>query len=176
MAHNLKLLFLKIMMVQLDSFQKIFGFHPFSCHCGSLSLQKSLFVNNLWHEVMSTKESRWILGIDQTLVFKNCLLSSTKHLYIFEHLWPYEAQISGIVGASDSQTICIFANLKEYSGPESSVYLQISCIFANLIYSGPKGAQISWIFLNLLDILVSPGNLESPGYWGSMKCKSTEYS
>ena len=86
--------FLKIMMVQLDSFQKIFGFHPFSCHCGSLSLQKSLFVNNLWHEVMSTEESRWILGIDQTLVFKNCLLSSTKHLYIFEHLWPYEAQIS----------------------------------------------------------------------------------
>ena len=24
------------MMVQLDSFQKFFGFHPFSCHCGEL--------------------------------------------------------------------------------------------------------------------------------------------
>ena len=70
-----------------------------------------------------------------------------------------------------------------YSGLESPVYLQISWIFANLInickshkYSGPKGAQISSIFSNILDILVSPGNLESPGYWGSMKCKSTGYS
>ena len=128
-AHNLKLLFLK------DYDENFFGFHPFPCHCGSLSLQKSLFVNNLWHEVMSTEESRWILGIDQTLVFKNCLLSSTKHLYIFEHLWPYEAQISGIVGASDSQTICIFANLRDIRGQnhlyicKSPGYLQISYIF-----------------------------------------------
>ena len=66
------------------------------------------------------------------------------------------------------------------------VYLQVSKKFGARVtciiickshkYSGPKGAQISWIFLNLLDILVSPGNLESPGYWGSMKCKSTGYS
>ena len=158
--------FLKIMMVQLDSFQKIFGFHPFYCHCGSLSLQKSLFVNNLWHEVMSTEESRWILGIDQTLVFKNCLLSSTKHLYIFEHLWPYEAQISGIVGASDSQTICIFANLRDIRGQnhlyicKSPGYLQISYIQGLKENKSPGyscitwKSWISWIISNLLDIRV----------------------
>ena len=104
---------------------------------GSLSPfpPKITFCQNLWHEVMSTEESRWILGIDQTLVFKNCLLSSTKHLYIFEHLWPYEAQISRIVGASDSQTICIFANLRDIRGQnrlyicKSPGYFQISYIF-----------------------------------------------
>ena len=109
-------------------------------------------------------------------------LWSTNHLYIRDiQARAYKAQI-----------ICIFvniwgANLRDiwglwrtnhlyisksqgYSGLESPVYLQISWIFANLInickshkYSGPKGAQISSIFSNILDILVSPGNLESPG-------------
>ena len=156
------------MMVQLDSFH-FFLFHPFSCHCGSLSLQKSLFVNNLWHEVMFTEESRWILGIDQTLVFKNCLLSSTKHLYIFEHLWPYEAQISGIVGASDSQTICIFANLRDIRVPWKHLYIcenvwPMMCKSQGYLgplthkpplclrISGIFRARITCIFANLLDI------------------------
>ena len=72
-----------------------------------------------------------------------------------------------------------------------SVYLRVSgifgaritCIFANLldickshIYSGPKGARISWIFLYHLEILNLLDNLECPGYSGSMNCKSTGYS
>ena len=154
------------MMVQLDSFQKFFGFHPFSCHCGSLSLQKSLFVNNLWHEVMSTEESRWILGIDQTLVFKNCLLSSTKHLYICEHLWPMSRKSQRFLGLWRTNHLYICKS-QGYSGPESPVYLQISWIFANLIYiQGLKGHEspgyscitwkswISWIISNVLDIRV----------------------
>ena len=68
------------------------------------------------------------------------------------HKPPVYLRISGIFGA---RITCIFANL---------------LILANLLdickshkYSGPKGAQISSIFSNILDILVSPGNLESPG-------------
>ena len=76
-----------------------------------------------------------------------------------------------------------------YSGPESPVYLQISWylqmswIFANLINiqglkepESPRYSRISWIFLYHLEILNLLDNLESPGYWGSMKCKSTGYS
>ena len=121
-------------------------------------------------------------------------LWSTNHPYICEWARAYKTLI-----------VCIFVNIcslwganlrniwgiwrtnhlsickSGYSGPESPVYLQISWyvqiswIFANLI-NIPKGAWISLIFLNLLDILVSPGNLEYPWYWGSMKCKWTGYS
>ena len=71
-----------------------------------------------------------------------------------------------------------------------SVYLRVSgifgaritCIFANILdickshNSGPKGEQISWIFLYHLEILNLLDNLECPGYSGSMNCKSTGYS
>ena len=74
----------------------------------------------------------------------------------------YEAQISGIFGASDSLTTCIFANLRD--------------ICKSHINSGPKGARISWIFLYHLEILNLLDNLKCPGYSGSMNCKSTGYS
>ena len=68
-------------------------------------------------------------------------------------------QISGIFGA---RITCIFANLLD--------------ICKSHIYSGPKGARISWIFLYHLEILNLLDNLECPGYSGSMNCKSTGYS
>ena len=82
----------------------------------------------------------------------------------------YEAQISGIFGASDSLTTCIFANLRDIRG-QNHLY-----ICKSHIYSGPKGARISWIFLYHLEILNLLDNLECPGYSGSMNCKSTGYS
>ena len=103
----------------------------------------------------------------------------------FVYLWKfvaYEAQISGIFGASDSQTTCIFANLRDIRGQnhlyicKSPGYLQISYIQGLKENKSPGyscitwKSWISWIISNLLD------NLECPGYSRSMNCKLTGYS
>ena len=109
----------------------------------------------------------------------------TKHksfVYLLTFV-AYEVQISGIFGASDAQTT--YVHLRIWG----IFRARITCIFANHLdickshkYSGPKGARISSIFSNILiflyhlEILNLLDNLESPGYWGSMKCKSTGYS
>ena len=95
-------------------------------------------------------------------------------------LWG--ANLSDILGLWCTNHLYICES-QGYSGPESPVYLQIYWIFANLIniqglkeHESPRYSRISWIFSYHLEILNLLDNLESPGYWGSMKCKSTGYS
>ena len=131
----------------------------------------------------------WIFGAYEaqiTCIFVNIRdIQARAYKAQIVYLWTfvaYEAQISEIWGLWRTNHVYICES-QGYLGPESPVYLQISWTFANLIniqglkeHESPRYSRISWIFLYHLEILNLLDNLESPGYWGSMKCKSTGYS
>ena len=109
-------------------------------------------------------------------------LQGTNHLYICEHLWPMRRKSQGYLGPLTHKPP-VYLRISGIFGARIFWYLQISWIFANLIniqglkeHESPRYSRTSWTFLYHLEILNLLDNLESPGYWGSMKCKSTGYS
>ena len=147
-------------------------FHESPWYSGPMKLESPGYSGPMKHK---SPAHLWISGIFRP--------GPTKHkLYICEHLWPMSRKSQRFLGLWRTNHLYICKS-QGYSGPESPVYLQISWIFANLIYiQGLKGHEspgyscitwkswISWIISNLLD------NLECPGYSRSMNCKSTGYS